>query len=624
MLLGAGGAVAGGVVGGIGRPLSDASRAARTPQAALIPVSMAMHIHGPFSEGIASYEAHLSEAHRIGVDMVWWTDHDFRIDAHGYQQAVHFDGPVEKENGVAWTWTQHRTGPLRSASGTFVAQPHSPDEQGRALRLQARADHDTWGELWYTGTAWNWTYSTCLADTTLELDVRASQVGPDAVLAVEIDSSYHPAVGSRPAGQYTLRYRIGGTSTVRRRARGLLGIVELPAPRGHWRRVALRPVRDIAAIWPELVAADNSLYQLRIGVLSRRGHPVDVVVDRLRFRRTQRDPTAALALRRSVLRHYAGRFPGVRQSDTAEISLVRHLNWFGGELVLPPYPAGAPRKDGSVAAAQAMVQFIKSHGGIASYNHPMQGDVGSPQALSRLLITTRALGADIVEIGCKQTLDSLLQVFDVSARNAVYYTATGVTDDHSGINWIKQRVNFLTYVWSHSFDVPDLVSALTAGRAWFVDPAKWRGELDLQVRGVPAMGGVLVGAASTEPVRIIVTGVPKDGALEIVTGPVDRAGPAPARSADPPADRARGPARPRTFRRRCRTRRRRLPAGRRTCGRRQHRRGRQPRVAAAGGHRRRTARPQTAGLSGQRKRRGASSTRLRRQVSHSCAVPGER
>ncbi len=526
MLLGAGGAVvAGGVVAGLGRPMSDKPPSARPSQASLVPVCMAMHIHGPFSEGIASYQAHLSEAHRIGVDMVWWTDHDFRIDAHGYHQAVHFDGPVEKENGVAWTWTERRIGPLRSASGTFVTRPHSPDEPGRALRLQARADHDTWGELWYAGKAWNWTYSTCLADTTVELDVHATRVGPDAVLAVDIDLSYHPAVGSRPAGQYRLQYRIGGTPTVRRRARGLLGIVEIPAPRGRWRRVALRPVRDIAAIWPDLVAADNSLYQLRMGALTRRGHPVDVVVDRLRFRRTERNPAAALALRRGVLRHYAGRYPGVRQSDTAEISLVRHLNWFGGELVLPPYPRGAPRKDNSVAAAQAMVQFIKGHGGIASYNHPMQGDVDSPQALSRLLITTRALGADIVEIGCKQKLDSLLQVFDVSARNAVYFTATGVTDDHSGIDWITQRANYLTYVWSRSFDVPDLVSALTAGRAWFVDPAKWRGELDLQVRGVQAMGGVLVGAAGTEPVRVIATGVPKDGALEIVTGPVDRAGP---------------------------------------------------------------------------------------------------
>jgi hypothetical protein len=322
-----------------------------------------------------------------------------------------------------------------------------------------------------------------------------------------------------------LRYRIGGTPTVRRRARGLLGIVDLPTPRGRWRRLALRPVRDLAAIWPDLVAGDNSLYQLRVGVLSRRGHEADVVVDRLRFRRTERDPEAALALRRAVLQHYAGRYPNVRQSDTVEVSLVRHLNWFGGDLVLPDYGGGPARKDGSVAAAQTMVRFIKNHGGVASYNHPMQGDVSTPRALAALLISTDALGADIVEIGCKQQLGSLLEVFDASARNAVYYTATGVTDDHNGTNWMRQRANYLTYVWSRSLELPDLVDALTAGRAWFLDPSKWRGQLDVQVRGAQAMGGVLVGAATSEPVRILVTDLPKGGALEIVTGPVDRAGP---------------------------------------------------------------------------------------------------
>jgi hypothetical protein len=58
------------------------------PKAVHDPVSMAMHIHGSFSEGIASMDAHLEQARRNGVDVIWWTDHDFRREAHGYRQAI--------------------------------------------------------------------------------------------------------------------------------------------------------------------------------------------------------------------------------------------------------------------------------------------------------------------------------------------------------------------------------------------------------------------------------------------------------------------------------------------------------------------------------------------------------
>jgi predicted metal-dependent phosphoesterase TrpH len=47
---------------------------------------MAMHLHGSFSEGTASMDAHLKQAQRLGVDVLWWTDHDFRVAALGYRR----------------------------------------------------------------------------------------------------------------------------------------------------------------------------------------------------------------------------------------------------------------------------------------------------------------------------------------------------------------------------------------------------------------------------------------------------------------------------------------------------------------------------------------------------------
>ena len=76
--LGLGAAIAAGTAtAGLGRPLR-VSAAAEPAAARLAPVSMAMHLHACFSEGTASMDTHLDQARRTGVDVVWWTEHDFR------------------------------------------------------------------------------------------------------------------------------------------------------------------------------------------------------------------------------------------------------------------------------------------------------------------------------------------------------------------------------------------------------------------------------------------------------------------------------------------------------------------------------------------------------------------
>src|ERR1700759_1466374 len=41
--------------------------------------SMAMHVHSSFSEGVGSMEAQLTQAQLNGVNVLWWTDHDQRM-----------------------------------------------------------------------------------------------------------------------------------------------------------------------------------------------------------------------------------------------------------------------------------------------------------------------------------------------------------------------------------------------------------------------------------------------------------------------------------------------------------------------------------------------------------------
>src|ERR1700712_1337543 len=44
----------------------------------LTPITAAMHVHGSWSEGMGSWEAQFTQAHQLGYDLLFLTDHDFR------------------------------------------------------------------------------------------------------------------------------------------------------------------------------------------------------------------------------------------------------------------------------------------------------------------------------------------------------------------------------------------------------------------------------------------------------------------------------------------------------------------------------------------------------------------
>jgi hypothetical protein len=488
---------------------------------------MAMHIHASLSEGSGSMDAHLSEAQRTGVDVIWWTDHDFRKTAAGYRQAVGFNGLQEPDpqTHMSWEWVPRLSGPLGSSSHTFVATPHSADEAGGALRLQAAAgSSSSWGYHLLEGQAGNATYSTSYADTKLTLDVLPQQLSDNAEIVVEIASSYRPASGGRPAGYYKIQYRIGRKAGRWTENNGLLGVVAKPAGAAYaWQRIVMDLRADHALLWPDTVAGDASLWRLRVGVRARNGATARAVVDRLRFDRARKTPADGAALLRSLMSQYRDRYPGVVQHEASEISLVNHMNAFGGDGTLPSYGSRAPHMDGSLAAQQEMVKFLHSHGALACLNHPL-GGLGT-KGLAQRLITTNGVGADVIEVGISASIEQMAWVYDVAARNAVFLTANGVTDDHGGTDWLgDSHPRWVTGAWSRSSGTADLCRALKAGAAWFYDPKGWSGELDLTVQGSVQMGGVLFNGDKRVTVDVAATRLPSYGSLELIVGSCDRPG----------------------------------------------------------------------------------------------------
>jgi hypothetical protein len=61
--------------------------------------SMAMHVHSSFSEQQGSMDAQLFQAQANSVDVLWWTDHDFRMDGTAYRDTVHFTSLTKEVGG---------------------------------------------------------------------------------------------------------------------------------------------------------------------------------------------------------------------------------------------------------------------------------------------------------------------------------------------------------------------------------------------------------------------------------------------------------------------------------------------------------------------------------------------
>ncbi|MGW0229452.1 hypothetical protein ACWDWO_14135 [Actinopolymorpha singaporensis] len=499
---------------------------AATGAASSRPVSMVLHTHSCFSEGGswadggggASMMAQLEQAVHNDIDVVWWTDHDWRMEAYGYYDGIAFDGTNE-DGGLQW-FVQN-DGSVTDAQHAFVADPHSPSEPGKALRVTASGPEAGWGESFLWAKAGNSFYSTNVSDTTLTVDVLGERIGPDAELVVQLETSYRPAMAGRPAGVYVLEYRLAATAG-RRLADPLTGVVAV-ASDGGWQRLTLRPVEDIRAFWPDLVAEDSGLARMRFGVRARNGATATGVFDHLRIDRT-RDPLRwPVRTQRDLMRQLRRQYPGVTQLLSAEVSMVRHMNVFMEDFELYPYPprGKAPVLDNSVEAAAAMVAWYHERGALVQYNHP---PINPGE-----LVASRALGADLIEIanvdGDFTVIHDRIDQYDVAARNAIFLTATSQVDDHAGRNWQGKSHLYTTAVWAESRDARDLIAALAAGQAWWYHQRLWpTGRLDLAVGDRRAMGRVIRTTASSVPVDIVANNLPQDGTVQVVVGECDRSG----------------------------------------------------------------------------------------------------
>ncbi len=520
-------------------------RASQEPRA----YSVQLHLHGPFSEGEGSIDSHSHEASDVGCDVLWWSEHDFRLLDYGLVSRFGFEAWQEElGRNEAWTTPFKRTpgtkGLLFTAKpeGTkanFVRAPAPVKEGEHSLRLLAQTTGPEYEPLTVVFSAAGMLQRRSLATgVTLRLAAWPQELAGEARLVLEVQLSEHAPRGGLGLEPLVLRYEIEAEDRPARSAPRRTGAVyHLPmvCARERWNELEFELSRDAVRGFPEIPGEDNALVHLTLGVETRKGGSAAVFFDDLRILQ-QRSGPPVYARQAQLLDAVGELYPRLTQLQGLELSPdSHHLNLFCEETPLPDYeaiaratppdpadPACFEREAFYQRALDWAVAETHARGGLVSYNHPFgrtfeQGEASdgpseTNEALLARLLSQRAQGADLLEVGYRKrggaTLDDHLWLWDQAALAGLRLVGIGVSDSHGGREnrWRGQPNNFVSWIYARSPAKRDLLAGLRAGRVFFGDIERFDGTLDLALDSGEVMGASLVGAPPELEVTLSATG----------------------------------------------------------------------------------------------------------------------
>jgi len=516
------------------------------------PYSAQLHVHGSFSEGVGSMDSHSFQAQDLGLDVIWWSDHDFRIASYQHVSAYGFEDDHEDlDRNEPWTRRHRREAgrekwmrpaPDRSpapGAATYTIQPVVEGE--RAMRVQSSSRTPRFKGFLQELSAHRALTRRCLAtDISFTLAVFPERMDEDARGAVEVVLSEHAPHEELPFTSYVLRYYLTDRPEEPVREDNVYWI-PVPCEAGTWNRVQLNVTADAERGFPFTDGRDNTLARILFGVETRRGAEASFVYDDFRIRQ-QVEGTDAYGVQREVMANMAKQYPRLEQLQGLEISYESyHLNEFGTDVRVPDYDqlaveSGMLDENGMVSAGmgkaykayvtERLVREAKERGSLISYNHMFgagrEGDEDeeprmSPEETLAALLETRMFDADILEVGYKmrggQPITSHLWVWDQLALRGLWPVGDGVSDYHGGLGkngWRRGLNNFVSWIWATSIEKPDLLDGLRAGRVFFGDLTSFDGRMDVVSDRGFRMGRIVLTDRESARVQLEVQGLADD------------------------------------------------------------------------------------------------------------------
>lgn len=505
----------------------------------LRPYSVQMHVHASMSEGAGSWRGANVQAKKLGLDVLWWSDHDWRMAYHTYADGYDFEADdmsqtkavpyppgtdlsLVREKEMDVTLTPHRrNGKVKDTIARITAERASQGK--KSLEIAATAAKDGFQPFFYEIDASRRRMKRSLAS---RVQVNISiypdfQPDKETMAGVWFDLSQQPP--DMEAGK--LVYVLTGLSNAElaKLETASMKFVRLEFKPQEWNKYTFNLTEDAKRL--RLGGIDNALVAASFGVLTK-GKRAHAFFDDYRIihqlkseplREEARQMAAALEKEYGVT-NYVGQ----------ELSYEAHLNPLGEHIPMIDYlkhPEGLDPAE--------TVKFVHLNGGVCSLNHifgtsrPPRGvDPENPESARAFedkkiqeLTASRCFGADVLEVGYPVRvlpMPSFLRVWDALSNAGVVVVANGVSDSHSSTGGWFDGNNFVSWVWAQSKSKADIIDAFRRGNVFFGDPAQFKGQLTLSTDDGHQMGQVVITHKPSHQLKIHIEGLPAGARVRTV------------------------------------------------------------------------------------------------------------
>ncbi len=487
------------------------------------PWSVQLHTHGSLSEGNGNMAHHTAQAAETGVDVIWWTDHDF-----GYVpsrdmvvEGVDFESGELSAEVPGWPGEAAVAAALERLDGELevlsVVTADAAGEGSYGWRLDGSSSGVQRSARYLLSVAPRIHFRSLLAGVTASLKLRPGRDADGAELWITFP------LDARGAGRDEFRnedYRRIDLYWSAEDHSALAGedraLVRMDAPVGEWTDISV----DLTAVALEAfpsVGVDQHIEPVIVEIRATDAAAFDI--DALGWRSAVIGEDLRDA-QRQLLEETAGlNDAGVQHLVGVEISPLPggHLSAFGDEVPLIDYTAGGPW---DLTAATGAVQTA---GGLVSLNHLLgtNGEVFAEDERAALvkdaiddLDAGGVYGVDLVEVGYRARVGELadfLEIWDGLSLRGHRLTGVGASDVHDRISWADMDNNFVTWVPAATAEADELLAALKRGAAWFGDPADFPDGISARVTApahravagqvVPADSGTVTAHFNADPLR---------------------------------------------------------------------------------------------------------------------------
>jgi hypothetical protein len=471
--------------------------------------SVQLHLHGSFSEGDGTMLGHTRQAEGLGIDVLWWTDHEHFYFDDGMPEVSGYDfesGALAKSIDI---WPPGET----LVVGFSLDEETIPSYTSTVSTDNSADGSYGWGIAFpggQTGVV-SWTliarpglnYRPLLSDVTLSFDLRSRWEDTEgASLAIVLGLSNSPTDDQGVTVGNVLSFRVGGPAPNAADGVGDEAVV-IQTVANEWQTYSVNVTDLVKTLYPEL-GADQRAEFVRVEARTS-GAKAAFSLDNFSWTTKHRGQDLM-----SLQREYLSTLPyDVEHHVGHEMAMfdAYHVNVYGEGAPIYPYPQDAVRDWAKAVGA------LREVGALTSWNHMFGWEVNTAtdeeraaavESVSTELIATEVYGCDLIEIGYRVRwglLTDFLTVWDRLSLAGVLITAVGVSDLHNERAWTSDRNNFVTWVLSPSTLEPDLMADLERGLAIFGDPTHFENTEVSAILMAPesraTMGQVVVGA--TEP-----------------------------------------------------------------------------------------------------------------------------